>query len=265
MIIQGTYYKHFLARGIQFFTGFLHPLLRLKKIKKTDNHFSVSTDDGAEYEAVWPVVERHAHYPVKHKSYREWYVPGNPKQVLEFMVGKGYQWNNFIFHIIKILTGVWLGPVNARQLYCVEVATRALRALGYKEVQVDWNNYQLQRWLEKQAADPNSPIREIANVSEEPGKLLSWLYKKFQTISSIRIGKKYLSFMTAGPIIFLWVTLWGVFKSYQLYMHEHLFWQPWPDYMFAGILFLMWSFSFTDWVKNYYNDHYPQRNKKVKP
>lgn len=261
MIIQGTYNKGFLPRGIQFF-NFLWAALRFKRVKKIHNHFSGSLDSGVEYEAVWPYVERHSHYPVTHDNYREWYVPGNPKAVLEAMVGKHYQWNNFIFHIIKTFTGLWLGPVNAHELYCVEVVCRALIALGYKDVKPDWINYQLQTWLEQKSNDLNSGITEICNVSEKPGKLLTWLYDHFNSVRVLKIGKKFVSFLSAGPIIYLWVVLWGVFKAYQLHLHEAIFWQPWPDCMFASVLTLFWLMSFTPWIKTYYEEHFPKTNKK---
>lgn len=63
------------------------------------------------------------------------------KSYLDKAEGTPYEFENFYWHLIKIITGKWKGSKTTRQTYCYEHVLRVLKIAGY-EVDVFWNPYE---------------------------------------------------------------------------------------------------------------------------
>lgn len=159
--IQGIRSNKFLPRAIQFWqtiyklrvnawrymTG--QPLL---PNLRSCNHWSIILQNGMEYEAIGKGVIKHPRDIQEHQYVVEWVIPAlfnkyKIEQFLDSQVGKGYQFSNFIFHMIYALTGWWLSPKFGNRWYCVELCCEVMAWL-YTDIEVHHNPYQFQYILD---------------------------------------------------------------------------------------------------------------------
>jgi len=70
-------------------------------------------------------------------------------QYLEKAEGEPYEFENFFWHLIKILTGKWEGSTTTRQIYCYEHGIRALLATGKYDLDIFMNPYQFREWADE--------------------------------------------------------------------------------------------------------------------
>ena len=69
-------------------------------------------------------------------------------QYLKQQKGKKYEFNNFLFHALRIIFPKWLGSKTDKKHSCVELVTRVLRKSGYN-VPTYSNPIELKRWCKK--------------------------------------------------------------------------------------------------------------------
>lgn len=141
------------------FGMFLWALLRNKKQVKCYNHCEVrycGMTSGAVAKGVrmkpWEdYKEEHLGKYFKYKNYWIDVTPEQFEQVYAYLKaaeGTPYEFENFYWHFIKIITGKWKGSKTTRQTYCYEHGLRVLKILGY-EVDVFWNPYEFREWADK--------------------------------------------------------------------------------------------------------------------
>ncbi|MFP4018898.1 MAG: hypothetical protein ACLFUH_06580 [Bacteroidales bacterium] len=73
----------------------------------------------------------------------------NGIKYLKKVEGRKYEFENFLWHIIKIITGKWKGDRNAKQLYCYEHVIRFLNATGKYNISPYLNPYEFKVWADK--------------------------------------------------------------------------------------------------------------------
>lgn len=125
----------------------LYAKFNMLPVRKTYNHWSVVIDD-VEYEALAKGVVKHKYNPETHTDYKEWVLFGDPTKFLEEQVGKKYEFQNFLFHTLKIIFPKWLGSWSSKKYSCIELCTRAMQDQGYK-VNKYMNPYELDLWLDE--------------------------------------------------------------------------------------------------------------------
>ena len=151
MKIQGIRSNKFLPRAIQLFM-WLYAKLHRKPPIHCCNHWSVIIGN-MEYEAIGKgVVMRH--YSIRDHYYvKEWEVPiDNPLVVLSYLqkqVGKGYEFSNFFFHILKVMGFRWLGIYNDKRFSCIELVNRALQVAKIEGFNKFDNPYETQVKLDE--------------------------------------------------------------------------------------------------------------------
>lgn len=88
-----------------------------------------------EWEAVAKGVVRHGYGTFKHMFATEWDIPTNKESqvraYLESQEKKKYEIGNFLWHLLKIFTGLWWGSWNDDRHSCVELCARSLQVAGY--------------------------------------------------------------------------------------------------------------------------------------
>lgn len=158
--IQGIRSKAFLPLAIQFFMWlyvvrvnffrFFNGKEKLPYIK-TCNHLSICVNNNIEWEAIGKGVVKRVYSIKGHQYVKEWKVPTeNYQEVVNYLdnqVGKGYEFLNFIFHILKVFGFRWLGSWNDKHHSCVELANRALQIAGVEGINKFDNPYEMQRKL----------------------------------------------------------------------------------------------------------------------
>lgn len=160
--IQGIRSNAFLPLAIQFFmwlyvvrVNFFRSFTGKEKLPhiKTCNHLSICVNNNIEWEAIGKGVVKRVYSIEGHQYVKEWKVPTeNYREVINYLdaqVGKGYEFLNFIFHILKVLGFRWLGSWNDKHHSCVELANRALQIAGVKEIKKFHNPYEMQLILDK--------------------------------------------------------------------------------------------------------------------
>lgn len=163
LTIQGIRSNAFLPRAIQFFMWLYVVRVNIfrffsrkpyLKFIKTCNHWSVVFKDrNKEYEAVerGVVVRNYSLY--YHQYVKEWDIPVTDIEPLESycikQVNKGYEYLNFVWHILKVIGFRWLGSYNDSHHSCIELANRVLQIAGVDGINKFDNPYQTQLKLEK--------------------------------------------------------------------------------------------------------------------
>lgn len=160
--IQGIRSNAFLPRAIQLFmwlyvkrVNFFRSFTGKEKLPhiKTCNHLSICINNNIEWEAIGKGVVKRVYSIEGHQYVKEWKVPTqNYQEVINYLdnqVGKGYEFLNFIFHILKVFGFRWLGSWNDKHHSCVELANRALQIAGVKEIKKFHNPYEMQLILDK--------------------------------------------------------------------------------------------------------------------
>lgn len=155
--IQGIRSNAFLPLAIQFFmwlyvvrVNFFRSFTGKEKLPhiKTCNHLSICVNNNIEWEAIGKGVVKRVYSIDGHQYVKEWKVPTeNYQEVVNYLdnqVGKGYEFLNFIFHILKVFGFRWLGPWNDKHHSCVELANRALQIAGVKGINKFDNPYEMQ-------------------------------------------------------------------------------------------------------------------------
>lgn len=149
--IQGIRSNAFLPRAIQLFMWLYAKFHRLPPIKCC-NHWSVIIGN-MEYEAIGKGVVMRQYSIKSHKYVKEWQVQiDNPMVVLAYLqdqVGKGYEFSNFLFHILKVAGFRWFGIYNDKRHSCIELANRALQIAGVEGINKFDNPYQTQVKLDQ--------------------------------------------------------------------------------------------------------------------
>ena len=137
----------------------LWAILRFKRPTRTYNHFEVgytdvmssgAVEDGIEnrpfktYLKEHPVLEV-AEYEifVTKKEYR------NALKYVHESRGIKYEISNFIFHAIKIFTGLWLGSKTSKKLFCYEYGIRFLNHVKGYRLDPYMNPYEFKLWADK--------------------------------------------------------------------------------------------------------------------
>jgi hypothetical protein len=155
LVIQGIRSKAFLPRAIQLFMWLYAKANHLPPIKCC-NHWSVVLPDSLmEYEAIGKGVVRRPYSVESHEYVREWVLLLNDiayeevVNYLESSVGKGYEFSNFLFHILKVAGFRWLGIYNDKRFSCIELANRCIQMSGYRGFNKFDNPYETQVKLTK--------------------------------------------------------------------------------------------------------------------
>jgi hypothetical protein len=122
-----------------------------------DNHVSIIIDK-AEYEALAHGVEK-SWYSVKgHHHVNEWDIPTTKekevRKYLEDQIDKGYEYDNFFWHLLKVPFNKWFGAYNDKRHSCVELATRALQIAGVEGIDKYDSPYDLKRKLIEKFGQP---------------------------------------------------------------------------------------------------------------
>ena len=138
----------------------LYAVLRFKKPEKCYNHFEVGFGEmtsGAIKEGIQ--VRKWDDYVKEHKGkffkYVEYELNLNEeekKKGLEYLKeteGTPYEFANFIWHFLKIITGKWEGNETDRKLFCYEHGIRFLNATGKYDLNPYLNPYQFKKWADK--------------------------------------------------------------------------------------------------------------------
>jgi len=60
-----------------------------------------------------------------------------------------YEFENFFWHLIKIITGKWLGDKTSKKTYCYEHAIRFMNSTGKYDLNVFMNPYEFEVYAEK--------------------------------------------------------------------------------------------------------------------
>lgn len=138
---------------------FLYAILRFLKPKRSWNHDEIRFGEltsGAIAEGVktrsWPyyVAEHHGKY-FRHYDYlleltdEEW---AKGYEYLKQAEGTKYEYANFLYHAIKIFTGVWAGSRSTRQAFCLEHAIRFINATGKYKINPYISPYEFEAWAD---------------------------------------------------------------------------------------------------------------------
>jgi hypothetical protein len=131
----------------------LYAFLRGKKRIRCCNHWSIIIGD-TEYEAIGRGVVKRPYNISGHQYVKEWKIDSpyeaDVKRFLDDQVGKKYEVLNFIFHILKIWFGGWLGSYNQNQYSCIELVNTALQVGGISLNLSKWSNpYESQVWFDQ--------------------------------------------------------------------------------------------------------------------
>jgi len=59
-----------------------------------------------------------------------------------------YEFENFWWHLVKIITGKWEGDKTTKKTYCYEHVIRALNAIGRFDIDVFMNPYEFKIWAD---------------------------------------------------------------------------------------------------------------------
>ena len=151
MRIQGSKSNAFLPLAIQLHQYF-HALARFQPLRWICNHFSVIIGDW-EYEAIGKGVVKRPYSLQEHHYAKEWKIPLSPEKesevqrYLDSLVGKKYEYLNFLWHIIRIWFGRWIGGKNDT-FSCIELVNNALIAAGLPVSSYD-SPYETQTLLER--------------------------------------------------------------------------------------------------------------------
>lgn len=125
------------ARLIQFWMG-VDALLHFKKPRFTYNHAYVKINT-----AVWEAVgngvvktsqQSHleTHRPTQYKEYDVTLTTEEELIIREYLgqqEGRKYEYANFLWHVVKTLTGKWYGAKDDKKAYCYELVFNALNKL----------------------------------------------------------------------------------------------------------------------------------------
>jgi hypothetical protein len=60
-----------------------------------------------------------------------------------------YEFENFWWHLVKIITGKWVGSKTTKQTYCYEHGIRFLNATGKYTINPFLNPYEFKVWADK--------------------------------------------------------------------------------------------------------------------
>lgn len=121
---------------------------------KTCNHWSVVFPDrDTEIESIGKGVVEVDYSIEKHQYVKEWsIIPDDLEKVYSYcklQENKGYEYVNFLFHILKIFGFRWLGSWNDNHHSCIELVNRALQIAGVEGINKFDNPYQTQVKLDK--------------------------------------------------------------------------------------------------------------------
>jgi len=70
-------------------------------------------------------------------------------EYLQKVEGHKYEFENFWWHVVKIITGTWSGNKNTKELYCYEHAIRFLNATGKYNISPYMNPYEFKVWADE--------------------------------------------------------------------------------------------------------------------
>lgn len=137
---------------------FLWCILRLKKPVKTFNHIEIRCGEytsGAVPEGVktrkWePYISR-----IKNVEWIDYELNITDSELkhgqmfLKMSEGIPYEFENFIWHLIKIITGVWVGSKSNNHTYCYEHVIRFLNYTFDLKLDPFLNPYEFKVWIDK--------------------------------------------------------------------------------------------------------------------
>lgn len=136
----------------------LWAVLRFKKPKKIYNHFEIGYDGLMSSGAVADGVENRlfADYLKEHdvEDYVEYPISLSDdkyKVALEYIrrsEGIKYEYSNFLWHTVKIFTGLWLGNKTNRKLFCYEYGIRFLNYVKSYGLDPYMNPYEFKDWAD---------------------------------------------------------------------------------------------------------------------
>jgi len=133
MKIQGIKSNAFLPLSIQLHQVFF-AIARFLPIRWVSNHWSVVLGDW-EYEAIGRGVVKRPYSLKDHHYVTEWEIKLSPQKevairaYLDSLVGKKYEYLNFLYHIIRIWFGKWIGGKNDT-FSCIELVNSVLLRVG---------------------------------------------------------------------------------------------------------------------------------------
>lgn len=153
MAIQTVQYIDWLwDNGTRLLTG-----KKLVPLFAQDNHGSVILDK-AEYEAMSHGVEKKWYSLKGHHHANEWDIPTTKekevKKYLEDQIDKDYEYDNFIWHLLKVPFNKWFGAYNDKRHSCVELVARALIIAGVEGIEKYDSPYDLKRKLIEKFGQP---------------------------------------------------------------------------------------------------------------
>jgi len=93
----------------------------------------------------------HNYYAIDYISYQLTLTEKESNLLLEYIKktdGIPYEFENFYWHIVKILIGKWKGSKTTKQIYCYEHMIRALRATGKYDIDIFMNPYEFKDWAD---------------------------------------------------------------------------------------------------------------------
>jgi hypothetical protein len=114
---------------------------------KCCNHWSIIVCN-LEFEAIGKGVVLRDYSIDDHKYVKEWEVYiDDDTEVFNYLIeqiGKGYEFSNFFFHILKVAGFRWLGIYNDNRFSCIELVNRVLQIAGVEDINKFDNPYETQ-------------------------------------------------------------------------------------------------------------------------
>ena len=138
----------------------LWAVLRFKKPVRTYNHCEIGYSEhtsgaiaGGVKTRLWKdYVKEHERRYFDFVQYRivlkphEW---DRGRYYLAKAEGTKYEYSNFLWHLVKIVTGAWKGDRSAKKLFCYEHCIRFLNATGRYHIDPYLNPCQFKRWADR--------------------------------------------------------------------------------------------------------------------
>lgn len=132
-------------------------VFRALKPKKTFNHCEVRYGEltsGAIAEGVKTRPWAYYVHGIKKMQWENYCLELTEEQLrkglayLETAEGSPYEFENFWWHLVKIITGKWKGSKTTRQTYCYEHGIRFLNATGKYDLDPFMNPYEFNVWAD---------------------------------------------------------------------------------------------------------------------
>ncbi len=136
----------------------LWAVLRFKKIRRTYNHCEVGYDNLSSGAIAKGVKTRDWNVVLKEHKWMEWMEYKIELTQDEWIKGYSYlvdvedtkyEFENFWWHLVKIITGKWKGSTKAKELYCYEHGIRFLNATGKYKLNNYMNPYEFKLWCDR--------------------------------------------------------------------------------------------------------------------